>query len=278
MIELPEAVTTAKDLKKVILGKTIIDVQGNFSDHKFTFYYKDPYQYKKMLTNKTVTNIIPRNYYIEIEIEDYKLIMRDGINIRYYTNYINPPKKSKLLLKFDDNSYINITVSMYAFISVFRKDEKIDNKYYAMELNGVSPLDKQYSFDYFKSLIDEETKKLSSKAFLATKQRILGIGNGTVQDILFYAKINPKTKIQDLSEDEILLLYKSTIDTIKNMIKEKGRDTEKNIYDQNGHYKTIMSKNNYKKGCPICKSKITKEQFLGGSIYYCPICQKKKTI
>ncbi len=52
MIELPEARTIAKDLKKEILGKKVVDILGNFTDHKFTFYYKDPSKYKEYLANK----------------------------------------------------------------------------------------------------------------------------------------------------------------------------------------------------------------------------------
>ncbi|MFR1626960.1 MAG: hypothetical protein ACLSU6_08375 [Thomasclavelia ramosa] len=37
MIELPEAYAIADDLEKEILGKTIIDLGGNYTDHKFTF-------------------------------------------------------------------------------------------------------------------------------------------------------------------------------------------------------------------------------------------------
>jgi formamidopyrimidine-DNA glycosylase len=58
------------------------------------------------------------------------------------------------------------------------------------------------------------------------------------------------------------------------MVAENGRDTEKNIYNEKGGYKTILSSSTYKDGCPICKNNIIKEQYLGGSIYYCPNCQK----
>lgn len=273
MIELPEARAIALDLKKEILGKTIINVGGNFTDHKFTFYKGDPNTYKETLIGKKVTDIIERNYYVEIEIEDYKLIFRDGANIRYYQQ---PKKltKSKLLITFDDNSYINITTSMYCFIALFNKEKKLDDEYYQLELTGISPLDKDFTLSYFKSLIDDETKKLSIKAFLATKQRILGIGNGVVQDIMFNALLFPKRKINTLNDDEIKKLYNAIVSTLNKMVNDHGRDNEKDIYGNSGGYKTIMSAKSYKKGCPLCDSEIKKEQYLGGSIYYCPNCQK----
>ena len=83
MIELPEAYAIADDLEKEILGKTIIDLGGNYTDHKFTFM-KEINSYKELLVGKKVTGIIKRNYYVEIVIENYRLTFRDGANIRYY--------------------------------------------------------------------------------------------------------------------------------------------------------------------------------------------------
>lgn len=275
MIELPEARTIAKDLRKEIMGKVIVDVGGNYTDHKFTFYYQDPNHYKEFLLNKKVTNIIDRNYYIEIEIEDYILIMRDGANIRFYDNRQDFPEKSKLLLEFNDGSFINVTTSMYSFISVFKKDVGMKNdKYYNLELNGIGVFDSRFTFDYFTSLINENTNKLSIKAFLATEQRILGIGNGVVQDIMFNAKLHPKRKMNSLSNDEIFNLYHSIIDTLKKMIDGNGRNTEKTIYNIPGNYQTILSNKTYKNKCSICDGEIIKENYLGGSIYYCKNCQK----
>ena len=274
MIELPEARTIAKDLRKEILGKTVVFVGGNFTDHKFTFYANDPNQYNAQLSNKKVTNIIDRNFYIEIEIENYILLMRDGANIRYYEKEQSLPKKSKLLIRFNDESFINVTTTMYACIGAYKKNSIIDNQYYEMELSGIGALDKTFTFDYFKSLLNDKTMKLSIKAFLATEQRILGIGNGVVQDIMYYAGLNPRRKMNTLSEDHIKNLYHAIIDTLNQMVLKGGRDTEKNIYGENGNYKTVLSKKTYQDGCKKCKTEIKKEQYLGGSIYYCPSCQQ----
>ena len=274
MIELPEARTIAVHLRKELIGKKIVDVGGNYIDHKFTFYDGDPNQYKNILTNKKVTDIIDRNFYVEMEIEDYILIMRDGANIRYYDNRQDFPEKSKLLIEFSDGSFINITTSMYSFIGVYKKGENTNNKYYDLELNGVGALDKKFDFKYFKSLINNETSKLSVKAFLATEQRILGIGNGVVQDIMFNAGLHPKRKVNTLSDIDVEKLYTSVVATLNEMVDKGGRDTEKNIYGENGKYKTILSSKSYKNGCPKCNGEIKKENYLGGSIYYCPNCQK----
>jgi len=274
MIELPEARVIARGLRREIVGKKIMRVGGNYTDHKFTWYEGEPNTYENKLVGKKVTKIVDRNFYVEIEIEDYVLYMRDGANVRYYAAGHAKPEKSKLLLEFEDGSFVNVTVQMYACIGLYKKGVESGNEYYVIELNGVGALDERFDFDYFKSLLDEKTSKLSVKGFLATGQRILGIGNGVVQDIMFNAGLHPKRKMNTLSEEEVRELYEATVGTLNEMIDGGGRDTEKNIYGEEGGYHTILSSKSYKDGCPKCGSAIKKEQYLGGSIYYCPVCQK----
>ncbi|QIK58643.1 hypothetical protein G7050_01825 [Dysgonomonas sp. HDW5A] len=49
---------------------------------------------------------------------------------------------------------------------------------------------------------------------------------------------------------------------------------KKDIYGKSGRYKSILSKNTYKEPCLNCGDTIVKEAYLGGSIYYCPTCQR----
>ena len=272
MIELPEARTYARDLEKEILHNKIVEVGGNFTDHKFTFY-NDPDSFAEKLEGKEVTAIHLRNFYVEIEIEDKILLFRDGANIRYFKEGEKLPAKSKLLLTFDDGSKLNMTTSMYAMVYVYGKNELIDNDYYLREIEGFSPIDKEFTLDYFCSLRTDKVEKLSTKAFLATEQRFLGIGNGVAQDIMFNAGLHPKRKIKTLSDAEYEKLYHAMQDTLNEMVAEGGRNTEKNLYGQTGGYLTIMSKTGSKFPCPKCGSDIVKENYLGGSIYFCPKCQ-----
>jgi formamidopyrimidine-DNA glycosylase len=120
---------------------------------------------------------------------------------------------------------------------------------------------------------DEAVQKLSIKAFLATEQRIPGLGNGVLQDILFNSKINPKEKVVNLSEKQRNLLYKTIISTLREMTEQGGRDTEKDLFGNKGGYQTKMSKNTVNQSCKQCDTNIEKANYMGGSIYFCPTCQ-----
>ena len=176
-----------------------------------------------------------------------------------------------MLIVFDDGSYLVFSVAMYGGIYAF--SDNFDNSYYKGSFQKLSPLDDRFDIDYFQSLIKATGKNLSVKALLATEQRIPGLGNGVLQDILYNARINPKSKIARLSDQAIEGLFLSIKSTLSEMISHGGRNTEKDILGRSGGYRCKLSKNTYHELCPQCGSRIIKEAYMGGSVYYCPACQ-----
>lgn len=73
------------------------------------------------------------------------------------------------------------------------------------------------------SLFENTKQTISLKAFLATEQRIPGLGNGLLQDILFHAKMHPKRKINTLSTEDKERLFKSVKEKISEMTEKGGR-------------------------------------------------------
>ncbi len=94
-----------------------------------------------------------------------------------------------------------------------------------------------------------------------------------LQDILFEARIHPKRKVETLKEEEWNGLYQAVISVLREMTEQGGRDTEKDLFGNPGRYVTKMSKNACAAGCPVCGGAVTKEAYLGGSVYYCSTCQ-----
>ena len=115
----------------------------------------------------------------------------------------------------------------------------------------------------------------SIKAFLATEQRYPGLGNGVLQDILFNAKVNPRRKLAAMTQSEKDAVYQSVKHTLSEMMDGGGRDTEKDIFGCPGGYRTKLSAKTKDCPCPACGSEIIREAFLGGNVYWCPVCQPK---
>jgi formamidopyrimidine-DNA glycosylase len=137
-----------------------------------------------------------------------------------------------------------------------------------------TPLENDFDEKYFDGLFGGVKKSLSVKAFLATEQRIPGLGNGVLQDILFGARLNPKLKLEKLTDSQIKDMFDSVKTTLLNMTVNGGRDTERDLFGCSGGYKTILSNKTVNEPCRVCGDKIVREAYLGGNIYFCPTCQK----
>lgn len=273
MIEIPESAIISQQATGVLTGRIITQVFNATSPHKFAWYNGDPAAYPTLLEGKKIE--IARGYgaYVDLCLDgNVHLAIGDGTNMRYYRAGEKHPVKHQLLLVLDDGDFLVFTVAMYGAIYAFQGE--LDNPYYQGSVCKLNPLHHQFDETYFENMISGLKKDLSAKALLATEQRIPGLGNGVVQDILFNAGIHPKRKISTLSDLEKTDLLYSMKGTLGNMIEYGGRNTEKDLFGNWGGYQSVLSKNTYKDPCPNCGHEIIREAYLGGNIYYCPVCQK----
>lgn len=273
MNELPENRTLSRQIGQTLIGRTVTEVFNATSPHKFTFWYGDPLNYSKLLTGRRIEASESYGMYVDILFDNHTgLSTGDGTILRYGTAEMSVPKNYQLLLALDDNGFLALTVAMFGFIAAY--DGTYDEKYYQLSRNSISPLSDEFNENYFDELFAKSKPNLSAKLFLAAEQRIPGLGNGTLQDILFNARVHPKRKLSSLSDAEKESMFHSVKSTLKEMTAKGGRDTEGDLFGNKGGYKTILSKNTVGGPCPVCGSVIVKEAYGGGTIYFCPTCQK----
>ena len=211
---------------------------------------------------------------MEVRAENTTMLFSDGVGLRFHHKDEPRPKKHQLLIDFTDGTALSGSVQMYAGIVCF-KDNEYENPYYDVAVARPSPLSDYFDREYFAGLFaSPDIPRLSAKAFLATEQRIPGLGNGVLQDILFNAKIHPKRKMSTLTDGEKDILFSSVKSTLREMTDRGGRDTEKDLFGQPGGYRTRLSKNTVGRPCPVCGGTIVKQPYMGGSIYFCDGCQK----
>lgn len=116
---------------------------------------------------------------------------------------------------------------MYGGIYAFQGE--YDNPYYQGSIHKLNPLAEAFDEVYFENMVRGLKKDVSAKALLATEQRIPGLGNGVVQDILYNAGIHPRRKVSTLGDLEKSDLLYSMKGTLANMVELGGRDTEKDF-------------------------------------------------
>jgi formamidopyrimidine-DNA glycosylase len=201
MIELPEAVVLAKQINRALAGKRILRATANQSPHKFAWYSGDPAGYNEKLAWKTIDQAAAYAGNVEIKAGDMLLLL--GAPLRYHLKGEKLPLKHQLLLEFEDGTAMSSTIQMWGGLFCVKAGEKIGFEDYELARKRPSPLDEAFDRAYFDGLFDENSGKVSAKEYLATKQRIPGLGNGVLQDILWTAKIHPRRKMAALSDSEI---------------------------------------------------------------------------
>lgn len=272
MIEIPEAVVLAGQVKSTLAGRRICSAIANQSPHSFAWYTGDPANYSRLLSGKTISDAFGVGGNVEIHADD--MVLSISTPIHYHAPGEKLPKKHQLLVEFEDGAAFSCTVQMWGGMFCFHQGEKGGFPDYDLAKEKPSPLSEAFDRAYFDSLFDDETGKMSAKEFLATKQRIPGLGNGVLQDILWTARIHPKRKVETLSAADLDAMFSAVKSVLHEMTIHGGRDTERDLFGCPGGYRTILSKNTVSQPCPSCGTMIIKQPYLGGSIYVCEGCQR----
>jgi len=274
MTELPEALAIAGQINGILPGKRIAAVQAAHTPHKLAWYYGERSTYPDLLVGRTIGKAQAHGGFVEIKAGPANILIGEGVELRFHAPAAPRPDKHQLLVEFRDGSALSAAVRMYGGMGCFAAGE-LNDKYYKVAKEKPSPLSAKFDRRYFDRLISSPgVLKMSLKAFLATEQRIPGLGNGVLQDILFEAGMHPKKKVLTLSQKDMKTLFDSLKGTLAAMAAQGGRDTERDFLGRPGGYKTRLSKNTAGRPCPVCATPIEKESYMGGSVYFCRTCQR----
>ena len=276
MIEIPEALTLAQQMADALSGKRILKVAAATSPHGFAWYFGDPQDYPERLENRLITGAFAHGGKVEIEVEEMRIALGEGVRIRLYQEGEKYPSKHQLLIELDDGSVVVCTVQMYGCLLAFPDGANDESFYYVVGKQKPAVLSKDFTLEYFRSLLDPDALQGSAKAFLATQQRIPGLGNGVVQDILWHSGIHPKRKMSTLTSDEVDSLFDTVTGLLREMTEAGGRCTEKDLYGNPGGYNVVMCSQGLGNPCPGCGTAISSMSYLGGKVYFCESCQKLK--
>lgn len=166
MIELPEAVILAGQIKQTLTGKRVRKATANQSPHKFAWYSGDPAEYNNLLAGKTIRGATACAGEVEIRVDEVRLLLSAAL--RYYAAGERLPPRHQLLLEFEDGTALVATIQMWGGLFCAREGEKVGFEEYRLGRERPSPLCDAFDRPYFDRLFDENCGKLSVKAFLAT--------------------------------------------------------------------------------------------------------------
>ncbi|MDV6236624.1 DNA-formamidopyrimidine glycosylase family protein [Leptospira ellisii] len=152
----------------------------------------------------------------------------------------------------------------------FLKNEELDQipKY---KEQGVDILSGEFTLSVFLKTIEKSRQQI--RAFLMDQSKLSALGNAYADEVLFAAKIHPKTPCNRLSPGEKSGVYESIrkvlTDSIE-YIRAKNAPLDVKVRD---HVKVRNRKN---EPCPDCGTTIRRANVLGYDSFFCPVCQPAK--
>jgi len=232
-------------------------------------------QFKRTVVGKTAKSVEGRGKWLFIKLgSDYVLLFNPGMgaDVIYFKPDDKLPEKYNIKFILNDKTGFTVRVWWFCYLHLMHASKFSEHKL-AGKL-GITPLDKEFTLDYFKRLLDK--KRGNIKSFLLDQKNLAGIGNVYIQDILFNAKVHPQRTISSLTDTEIEALYKSIKSVLNESIKRGGLAYEKDFYSNKGGYGSEQFKIAYKPGkpCPNCHTTIEKIKTGSTSSFICPNCQR----
>ncbi|MAF12863.1 hypothetical protein CMK11_20630 [Candidatus Poribacteria bacterium] len=274
MLEMPEVITIARQMRAELVGKTVVSAHRESSPHKFVFYGCDRETFEARPTGGVVTDVSAGGKWVYATIGEHTLMFGDmGGRALYHETDATLPEKYHALLRFEDGSAFSITVQGWGFLRVEDSAAAMRHEHYGDR--GLYTLSDDFTAAEWVRRLREfgSANGRSIKYFMISGPSVPGIGNSYLQDILYRGGIHPKRPVADISDAEAERLHAAIRLTLTAAIDLGGRDEERDLYGRRGGYARILGSRTRGKPCPECGALIEKTQYLGGAAYFCPLCQ-----
>jgi formamidopyrimidine-DNA glycosylase len=288
MPELPEVETVKLGLNKLLPGKTITKVN---SDNLKSFPNSDN-QVAVFMIGATVKMVSRRAKVLIIELSsNYSLVIHlkmtgqlvfKSKDYRFGAGHPNdsligklPDNSTRVEITFEDGSKLFFNDQRkFGWMKLIPSTEVEDLTF--IKKLGPEPLDNDFTWQIFKDRILRRKNSLI-KPVIMDQSVIAGVGNIYADESLWMSKVNPMTRVGNLTDAKIKLLHHSIIDVLKLSI-DKGGSTDRNYVNADGvkgsyiEFAKVFRRDG--QPCPRCGRTIIKIWVAGRGTHYCKHCQR----
>ena len=268
MPELPEVETVTNSIKRHILNMSFDDLTIKWPKVLYNFSDSD---FEVQIKNKKIVNVFRRAKYIIIDFES--CIM--AIHLRMTGKLYVVPKLDKT------KKHISAFLQFAGKYLIFEDTRKFGRFYLYNDINilnqklGVEPLANTFSYNWLKKNLYNRNRQI--KALLLDQKFIAGLGNIYTDEALWFSRIHPLSKSNQITERNIRKLVNSIKNVLAKSIKSGGTTIRDYTYDYSyvGNYALNLKVYGRKgKECKRCKTIITKHVVAQRGTYICLKCQK----
>ena len=141
---------------------------------------------------------------------------------------------------------------------------------------GPEPLEKGLTWQILKQNLLRH-KSMPVKVAIMDQSVVSGVGNIYSNEACFDAKLDPRTRVGSLTDEQFKRLHHGIVKSLQDGIRHGG-STRAHFVDPEGHkgyfldYAFVYWRNSHP--CKVCGTEIKKISLGGRGTYFCPSCQK----
>ncbi len=268
MPELPDLLYIQKYLRSEVCGRTITAAVVK-QPVVLRVAIDEPFD--KAVTGKRIQACELHGPFLRLELsEDRDLVL--NLMLAGKLQHQKPNDRPEGFLCFsltlDDESKLNLCdeQKMAKAYIVRRGGVSVIPKYTEQ---GVGVLSKEFTLPLFKQLAAAHAGK-QVRVFINDQTILSAIGNAYADEILFEARIHPKTFVRKLSDEELERLYHA----IGSVPQWGIAHVEQAAQPIHVKVRTHMRVRNRRgEPCPRCGTTIRREGVRGFDVFFCPTCQ-----
>jgi formamidopyrimidine-DNA glycosylase len=268
MPELPDLVHIEAKLRKALVGHRIAAARTG-DPLVLRIMVRAPFP--EVLVGRTIEKVVRRGHFICLELDEDLLIV---VNLMLAGRFSlvaasdgKAPKALALALEMDDQRELRIIDDVHmAKVYVTPREQAASIPIFGKL--GVEILSPAFTEAKFKALIAKRRDQV--RQFLMDKETIASVGNAYADEILFEARLHPKTFCSKLSPEDVQRLYEATRQVMRDAVTEIAR-RDPPIETKLRDFVKVRGKDG--KPCPRCGTTLRAVRVGDGDACFCPQCQ-----
>jgi formamidopyrimidine-DNA glycosylase len=273
MPELPEVETITRQLRVLVVGRTIVTVE--VLDH-WTVKYPSPPEFVAGIEGQKIEAVDRRAKRILIRLTSGQFLTVQLMTTGQFL--LTSPdaaqcRSTRLILNLDENRQLRLVdSSRYARVNLLHQDELGSR----LKLDDLGPeaISDQLTLAQFRQMLGRRRRPI--KALLLDQAFISGIGNIYADESLFAARIHPIRAAGSLREDEVSRLYTAIRSIMREAIAMRGTTTRSylDVLGRKGEYqKRLRVVHRTGERCTGCPGLVEQIEVAGRETFLCPSCQ-----
>jgi len=278
MPELPDLVHIEKVLRASLLGDTVVAVSVR---EPIVLRVAVPEGFAAALASRTLREVRRRGPFLVLVLPPVELVVHFMLAGRFRLSAHASDRGQRAARGGRDLCF---TLGFASGQTLAYLDDKRMGKVYLVPegryeqipgflTQGLDVLSEVFTLDAFRKLIAGRRQQV--RVFLMDQTALSAIGNAYADEILFAARLHPKTGCHQLSREEVERLYGSIREVLawgSRQVEAAGEPLEVKV---RGHLKVRGRRG---KPCPVCGTPIRRAGVLGYDAFFCPRCQATRQI